>query len=83
MATKIKVSEETTIGLTKVKRGDIVKSIYYGGIVLVVRPCSSGTFSGIVLDKGNYGDWGNMDYVSDLNTGSFVPFIGKLIIECE
>lgn len=82
MATKIRVSEEITIGLVDVKRGDIVKSINHGGIVLVTES-SSGTFSGIVLDKGNYEDWDNMDYVTNFNTGSFVPFIGKLILDCE
>ena len=82
MATIIIVSEEASIGLTEVKRGDIVKSINYGGIVLVVEP-SLGTFSGVVLDKGNYDDWDNLDYVTNFNTGSFVPFIGKLTIECE
>lgn len=82
MATKIRVSEETTLGLVEVKRGDVVKSINHGGIVLVVEPSLS-TFSGIVLDKGNYEAWDNMDYVTKFDTGSFIPFIGKLILECE
>lgn len=82
METKIRVSEVITKGLTEVKRGDVVKSINHGGIVLVVEPSLS-TFSGIVLDKGNYEDWDNMDYATNFNTGSFVPFIGELIVECK
>lgn len=82
MGTSIKVSEEITEGLVEVKRGDVVKSINRGGIVLVVESFA-GTFAGIVLDKGNYEDWDNMDYVTNFNTGSFKPFTGKITLECE
>lgn len=37
MATKIKVSTEIEKGLETVNPGDVVKSIKYDGIVLVVR----------------------------------------------
>lgn len=82
MGTKIRVKEEITEGLETVKPGDIVKSINHGGIVLVTE-AFAGTFAGIVLDKGNYEDWDNNDYVTNFNTGSFKPFTGTITLECE
>lgn len=84
MATKIKVSTEIEKGLETVNPGDVVKSIKYGGIVLVVRSTERGRlFDGVVLDKGSYADYEVNELGLDFDTKSFEPFIGTITLECE
>lgn len=84
MATKIKVSTEIEKGLETVKPGDVVKSIKYGGIVLVVRITENGKFfDGMVLDKGNYVEHEVNGFELDFTTSKFEPFIGTITLECE
>lgn len=84
METKIKVSTEIIKGLETVKPGDVVKSIKYGGIVLVVRKTNDGHFfDGVVLDKGNYTDHEVNDFGIDFVAKNFEPFIGTITLECE
>lgn len=82
MGTSIKVSEEITKGLGEVKRGDVVKSINHGGIVLVVESFSD-TFAGIVLDKGDYVDYEVNEFGFDFAAKNFKPFVGTITLECE
>ena len=84
MATKIKVSTEIEKGLETVNPGDVVKSIKYDGIVLVVRPTKEGRFfDGVVLDKGNYVDHEVNEFGLDFAAKNFEPFIGTITLECE
>lgn len=84
MATKIKVSTEIEKGLETVNPGDVVKSIKYDGIVLVVRLTEGGRFfDGVVLDKGNYDDHEVNEFGSDFVVKNFEPFIGTITLECE
>lgn len=81
METKIKVS---TSFLETVKPGDVVKSINYGSILLVIRATDNGrVFDGFVLDKGNYESYRGREFVLDLITNKFEPFIGTITLECE
>lgn len=81
METKIKVS---TSFLETVKPGDVVKNINYGGILLVIRATDGGqVFDGFVLDKGNYESYRDREFVFDLITDTFEPFIGTITLECE
>lgn len=83
MATKIKVSTEIEKGLETVNPGDVVKSIRYGGVVLVVRPIEGGKFfDGVVLDKGKYVDHEVNEFGFDFTTKNFEPFIGTITLEC-
>lgn len=64
--------------------GDVVKSIKYDGIVLVVRPTKEGRFfDGVVLDKGSYVDYEVNEFVLDFAAKGFEPFIGTITLECE
>lgn len=82
METKIKVSTEVTEALTTVKPGDIVKSIKHDGVILVVQTEDEGTsFSGFVLDKGNYTNRHEKAYERGFITSSFKPFIGTITLE--
>ncbi|WAX09579.1 hypothetical protein BT638P3_00015 [Bacteroides phage BT638P3] len=84
MATKIKVSTGIEKGLETVNPGDVVKSIKYGGIVLVVRPTEGGrSFDGVVLDKGSYDDREVNEFRIYFTTKNFEPFIGTITLECE
>lgn len=84
MGTKIKVSTEIESGLETVKRGDVVRSIYFGGLVLVVRTANGGkTFDGLVLFKGTYTDHEVNDFVHDLSAKNFEPFVGTITLDCE
>lgn len=81
METKIKVS---TGFLETVKPGDVVKSINYGSILLVIRATDNGqVFDGFVLDKGNYESHRDKEFVFDLTADKFEPFIGTITLECE
>lgn len=83
MATKIKVSTETRKGLETVNPGDVVKSIKYDGIVLVVRPTEGNRlFDGLVLDKGNYVDHEVNEFGFDFDAKNFEPFIGTITLKC-
>lgn len=84
MATKIKVSTEIEKGLETVNPGDVVKSIKYDGIVLVVRPTEGGVFfDGVVLDKGGYDDHEVNEFGLGFAAKNFEPFIGTITLECE
>ena len=84
MGTKIKVSTEIEKGLETVKPGDIVRSIKYGGIVLVVRISEIGkSFDGLVLDKGGYDAHEVNEFVLDFEKKNFEPFVGTITLECE
>ncbi|WAX09958.1 hypothetical protein BT681P4_00035 [Bacteroides phage BT681P4] len=84
MATKIKVSTEIEKGLETVNPGDVVKSIKYDGIVLVVRLTEGGRFfDGVVLDKGGYVDHEVNELGLGFATKNFEPFIGTITLECE
>lgn len=84
MATKIKVSTGTEKGLETVKPGDVVKSIKYGGVVLVVRTTERGKFfDGVVLDKGSYVDHEVNGFGFDFAAENFEPFIGTITLECK
>lgn len=78
MATKIKVS---TGFLETVKPGDVVKSIKYGGILLVIRTTDDGqVFNGFVL-KGDYESHRDREFVFDLTADNFEPFFGTITLE--
>lgn len=84
MGTKIKVSTEIEKGLETVKPGDVVRSIKYRGIVLVVRISERGKFfDGLVLDKGDYVDHEVNDFGFDFASKNFEPFVGTITLECE
>lgn len=84
MATKIKVSTGVEKGLETVNPGDVVRSIRYGGVVLVVRPTERGKFfDGVVLDKGSYVDHEVNEFGFDFTTKNFEPFIGTITLECK
>lgn len=84
MATKIEVSTGIEKGLETVNPGDVVKSIRYGGIVLVVRLTEGGRFfDGVVLDKGSYVDYEVNEFGLDFTTKNFEPFVGTITLECK
>lgn len=84
MATKIRVSTEIEKGLETVNPGDVVRSIRYGGVVLVVRPTEMGrSFYGVILDKGNYVGHEVNEFGIDFAAKDFEPFIGTITLECE
>ncbi|WAX09505.1 hypothetical protein BT638P1_00030 [Bacteroides phage BT638P1] len=84
MATKIKVSTGIEKGLETVNPGDVVRSIKYEGIVLVVRPTEGGRFfDGMVLDKGSYVDYEVNGFGFDFTAKNFEPFIGTITLECK
>lgn len=84
MATRIKVSTEIEKGLETVKPGDVVRSIKYDGIVLVVRIFEGGkSFDGVVLYKGDYVDHDVNTFGFDFVTKNFEPFVGTITLECE
>lgn len=84
MATKIKVSTGFEKSLETVNPGDVVKSIIWGGIVLVVRPTEEGKFfDGVVLDKGSYVDHEVNEFGLDFAVRNFEPFIGTITLECK
>lgn len=84
MATKIRVSTEIEKGLETVNPGDVVKSIIWGGIVLVVRTTERGRFfDGVVLDNGLYVDHEVNELGLNFTTKNFEPFIGTITLECE
>jgi hypothetical protein len=84
MATKIKVSTEIEKGLETVNPGDVVKSIKYGGVVLVVSSTEGGKFfDGVVLDKGRYVDHEVNEFGFVFTTKDFEPFIGTITLECK
>lgn len=82
MKTKIKVSTEVTGVLKTVKPGDVVKSINYGCVILVVQTEDGGTvFNGFVLDKGGYTTLTTKGYGCRFVTSYFKPFIGTITLE--
>lgn len=85
MKTRIKVSTEIERGLTSVKPGDVVISLEYDVILIVVKTNADGsTFDGLVLDsEEEINHWERYSYRSDFPANLFEPFIGTITLECE
>lgn len=83
METKIKVTDkaETLEGL---KPGDMVKSIQYGAVILVIgTDLMGGTFDGFVLKKGDYVLPSEKTFSSGFYMKNFVPFHGVVTLTSE
>ena len=82
MATKIRVSTETTEALETVNPGDVIQSINHKGIILVTETKDNGTsFNGMILDRGNYSNWVEKDYVRGFIASIFKRYIGSVTLD--
>jgi hypothetical protein len=82
MATKIKVSTEITEALEKVIPGDVVQNISNKTIILVTETENNGMlFNGMVLDRGNYNELVEKDYVRRRATPEFKRYLGSVTLD--
>lgn len=83
METKIKVVDRTNIE-ERLEPGDIVRSVQFGAIVLVVRVDTHGeSFDGFVLEKGSYVCKEGKTCYPSFETSGFVPFRGVVTLTSE